>query len=86
MKMALAFLLNFIVPGLGNLILGYWGQGALQLVVTLISFVLVLTVWLTFFGLVIFGFVWLYALVLWFVHLRKQKADRTSVSLSEMNK
>ncbi len=69
MKMALALILNCFIPGTGTLLLGYWFQGAIQIVLTLLSLVLVVTVWLTFFGLVLFLLVWLYALVLCIFYL-----------------
>jgi hypothetical protein len=72
MKMVVAFILNIFIPGLGSLVLGYWVQGPLQIILTLLAFVLVVTVWLTFFGLLLYVLVWLYALVLWTLRIKRK--------------
>jgi TM2 domain-containing membrane protein YozV len=73
MKMTIAFVLNFIIPGLGNIILGHWIQGLLQVILTLISISFTLSVFLTFFGLVLFGLSWVYAFFVWFFHLKNKR-------------
>jgi len=68
--MTIAFILNSAIPGLGNIVIGRWVQGFIQLLVTLAAFVLILSVFLVFFGLVLFGLSWIYALAVWTYHLR----------------
>lgn len=68
--MTIAFILNSVIPGLGNIVIGRWVQGFIQLLTTLAAFVLVVSVFLVFFGLVLFGLSWIYALAVWTYHLR----------------
>ena len=77
MKMGLAFILNFFLPGLGNLIIGRWIQAPIQIFLTLIALVIMVTVFLVFFGLVLFALNWIYALVVWFIALRDQSGTIT---------
>jgi uncharacterized membrane protein (Fun14 family) len=74
LKLTLAFILNLFVPGLGSLIIGYRVQGPIQIVLTLFAFVLLATVWLAFFGVVLFVLVWLHALILWMLRLRRKSS------------
>lgn len=68
--MTIAFILNFVIPGLGNIVIGRWVQGVIQLLITLAALALVLSVFLVFFGIVLFGLSWIYALAVWTYHLR----------------
>ncbi|HAT84991.1 hypothetical protein [Cohaesibacter gelatinilyticus] len=63
MEKLFCILLNFILPGVGTLVLKRTLNGSLQLALSLFSILLILTVWLTFYGLVLYAFVWLWALI-----------------------
>ncbi len=63
MKKLLCIFLNLILPGVGTLVLKRTLNGSLQLALSLFSILLILTVWLTFFGLVLYAFVWFWALI-----------------------
>jgi TM2 domain-containing membrane protein YozV len=72
MKMAITFMLNIIIPGLGNIILGYWFQGLIQVILTIVGFVLILSVFIAAIGVFLLGLSWIYALAVWFIHLRNK--------------
>ena len=63
MKKPLCIFLNMILPGAGTLVLKRTLNGSLQLAMSLFGIILIFTVWLAFFGLVLFGFAWLWALL-----------------------
>lgn len=57
----LAVILNFLIPGLGSLVLHRWVHGIIQIFLLITSLALMATVFLTFFGLVLFVPTWIYA-------------------------
>lgn len=79
MRFAIAFAFNFFVPGLGSFVLGRWFQGTLQIVLTLMAFVLIVSVFLTFFGLVLFALSWLYALAVWMFQIWRHRQSKTAL-------
>ncbi len=67
-------ILNLIIPALGTMFKGKPIVGALQLLVLCFAVVLLLTVFLTFFGLVLWGIDLIWALVTGLVWRAKSKS------------
>ncbi|WP_375699523.1 hypothetical protein [Pseudophaeobacter sp. TrK17] len=70
-------ILNLIIPGLGTFFMRKPFIGALQLLVLCAAVVLLLTVFLTFFGLVLWGIVLIWALATglsWRAHSKRLSA------------
>jgi len=76
--MIVTLLLNTICPGLGSIVIGHWVQGVLQVLMTLVAFVLLVSVFLTFFGLVLYALVWIYAFILWVIYFKNNRRKTAS--------
>lgn len=60
---ALAIIVNIFLPGFGTLIVKKFGQGIIQIVLTFVSAVLILTGFLAIVGLPLFVAVWIWAII-----------------------
>lgn len=63
MKKILCIFLNLVLPGVGTLVLKRNLNGSLQLAMALFGLLLISTVRLAFFGLVLYGFACLWAVI-----------------------
>lgn len=64
MRKLIAIIINLLLPGLGSFVINKPIQAVLQLIITLAAIILMLTVWLTFWGLVLFTITWIWALII----------------------
>lgn len=66
---------NLIVPGFGTLFMRKFVTGTIQLLLMLMALILIVTVWLTFFGLVLWFMVFIWALLTGIFWYRSKKSE-----------
>ncbi|AZV78724.1 hypothetical protein EBB79_13145 [Parasedimentitalea marina] len=69
---------NLMIPGLGSLLMKKFFNSFIQLTLSLAAFILVRTVFLAFFGLILWLIVWLWALVTGLQHRKRCKITQRS--------
>ncbi len=75
----LQILCNLIVPGLGTLFMRKYITGTIQILLMLIALILIVTVWLTFFGLVLWFIDFICALLTGIFWYRQKNASVAKV-------
>ena len=59
----LAVLVNFFLPGIGSFMVGKGGAGVAQLLIFIVGLIMVLTVFLSLFGLMFMAIAWIWGLI-----------------------